>query len=168
MRSALRSKLDVNERRCHRSVTRPARGRIVALSFVALFGCKRTTTGSASPPAVVDVRPVKGSTPSPKIERDREHDGESSDRDTDEARRLFAECKAHFERTDYPRALECFQAANRIAPRAELLYDIGRTLELMGRKNEAADVYEKYLETGLSHTDRMSMELRIKTLRGGP
>jgi hypothetical protein len=38
----------------------------------------------------------------------------------------------------------------------------------MGRKHEAADVYEKYLQGDLSHMDRMTMELRIKQLRSAP
>ena len=33
------------------------------------------------------------------------------------------------------------------------------------RNGEAADVYEHYLQSDLSHMDRMSMELRIKQLR---
>jgi tetratricopeptide (TPR) repeat protein len=90
-------------------------------------------------------------------------------KDIVEARRLFQEGKAFFDRGDYPQALDRFVAAQHFAPQPAMLYDIGRTLELMGRNGEAADVYEHYLQTDLSHMDRMSMELRIKQLRSaGP
>jgi len=92
----------------------------------------------------------------------------ASPKDIAEARRLFQEGKVFFDRADYPHALERFVEAQHLVPRPATLYDIGRTLELMSRTTEAADVYELYLRTDLSHMDRMSMELRIKQLRATP
>lgn len=86
----------------------------------------------------------------------------------DVAERLVAEGRVHAARGDYPAALNRFETAYRIAPSDDVLYDLGRTLELMGRHHEAAAVYEKSHQGDLSHMDRMTMELRIKQLRSAP
>lgn len=126
---------------------------MLGVAAAALFACLRSTTTGPARPAVVDVSPAPASAAPLRVDSESARDAGAESPDSDEAARLSKEGRAHFERADYERALECFQAANRIAPRPERLYDIGRALELMGKKNEAADVYEKYLETGLSHTD---------------
>jgi tetratricopeptide (TPR) repeat protein len=84
------------------------------------------------------------------------------------AERLFAEGRAYAERGEDAAALDRFETSYRIAPNDAALYGIGQTLERMGRRGEAAEVYEKYLQTDLSPMDRMSMELRIQQLRRGP
>jgi len=88
--------------------------------------------------------------------------------DADEARRLRQEGRQLLEQTAYPEAIAKLEASMKKAPNPELLYDIGRAYELMGKRTEAADTYELYVSKGdLSHMDRMSMELRIKQLRAG-
>lgn len=84
------------------------------------------------------------------------------------AERLLAEGHAYARRGEHAAALNRFETAYRISPSDEILYAIGHTLEDMGRRGEAAEVFEKLLQGDLSHMDRMSMELRIKQLRGGP
>lgn len=84
------------------------------------------------------------------------------------ADRLFAEGRAYAQAGQQAAALDRFENAYRISPSDEILYWIGQSLENLGRRGEAAEVYEKYLQGDLSHTDRMSMEMRIRELRGGP
>ena len=170
-------------------MTRIASAALTALGLLGLLlssaiGCSGSgARGAAPPPAVVDVAPTAptapaasglSETPSTPVAggpRTREDDGGALEarsarvNEVAEARRLFSEGRECFGRGDYPQALERFEAANRLAPAPALLYDIGRTLELLGRRRDAADAYERYLQTGLSHTDRSSMELRIKLLR---
>ena len=46
----------------------------------------------------------------------------------------------------------------------ETLYDLGRNLELSGRRRDAAQVYLELLQTRMSHTDRASLEVRVQAL----
>ena len=82
--------------------------------------------------------------------------------------RLFAEGRAYAQAGQDAAALDRFENAYRIAPSDEILYAIGQSLENLGRRGEAAAIYERYLQGDLSPTDRMSMELRIRQLRGPP
>lgn len=133
----------------------------------SLGACSPGTSGTA-PPAVVDVKPVPSSRGAAIVA-----EADAGARSVvlpaiDAADRLVAEGRAYAERGEYPAALNRFETAYRIAGSDGVLYDIGRTLELMGRRGEAAEVYEKLLQGDLSHMDRMTMELRIKQLRGAP
>ena len=82
------------------------------------------------------------------------------------ADRLFAEGRAYAQAGQHAAALDRFENAYRISPSDEILYWIGRSLENLGRRGEAAMIYERYLQSELSPTDRMSMEMRIRELRG--
>ncbi len=82
------------------------------------------------------------------------------------ADRLFAEGRAYAQAGQHAAALDRFESAYRISPSDEILYWIGRSLENLGRRGEAAMIYERYLQSELSPTDRMSMEMRIRELRG--
>lgn len=62
------------------------------------------------------------------------------------AKREFDAGKAAFERSEYESALEHFLAAQRIAPAPSLTYNIGLLYERMGRFNDAATTFEKYVE----------------------
>jgi tetratricopeptide (TPR) repeat protein len=87
----------------------------------------------------------------------------------EEARELFALGRKAYADGDYAGALRLFTDAQHAAARPEVLYDIGSCLEKMGRREEAAAIYEDYVRSGnLSHIDRMSMELRIEQLRAAP
>jgi tetratricopeptide (TPR) repeat protein len=145
---------------------RPSRAVGLSLLFAVLEAC---APGSSAPPAaVVDVKPVPSARAMPVVP-----DADAGARAVvlppmDAAQRLASEGRAYAARGEYAAALNQLEAAYRISPSDDLLYDIGSTLEAMGRRAEAASVYEKFLQSDLSHMDRMSMELRIKQLRGGP
>ena len=148
-------------------MTRYHAGGLHLLLLGGLGACSPGASGSA-PVATVDVKPVPSSrSAAPPAEV------EAGARPTvlpamDAAERLVAEGRAYAERAEYPAALNRFETAYRISPSDRVLYHIGQTLELMGRRGEAAEVYEKYLQSDLSHMDRMTMELRIKQLRSAP
>ncbi len=63
-----------------------------------------------------------------------------------EARKAFADGKAAFERGDYEIALQLFQRAALIAPAPSLYYNIGMAYERLGRYQDSAIAFEKYLE----------------------
>ena len=133
----------------------------------ALGACSPGPSGSARP-AVVDVTPVPSARAEPGVAESDAGARRIALPGVDAAQSLIAEGRAYAERGEYPAALNRFETAYRISPSDRVLYDIGRTLELMGRRGEAAEVYEKYLQSDLSHMDRMTMELRIKELRSAP
>jgi tetratricopeptide (TPR) repeat protein len=136
----------------------------VALLLFTLMAC---APAAAPPAAVVDVKPVASSRVGTVAEID------AGPRPTtlppiETADRLAAEGRAYAARGELAAALNRFETAYRISPSDDVLYEIGRTLELMGRRREAAEVYEKSLQGDLSHMDRMSLELRIQQLRTAP
>ena len=140
-------------------------GPLVVLLVCALASC----SPAASPPtaAVVDVKLV------PRLDAEVADEIDAGPRPLrlppmQAADRLFAEGRAYAQAGQHAAALDRFENAYRISPSDEILYWIGQSLENLGRRGEAAEVYEKYLQSDLSHIDRMSMELRIKQLRGGP
>src|ERR1700747_3288737 len=72
----------------------------------------------------------------------------------EEAKAAFAAGKQAFERGEYEAALKQFQRANLLAPAPSLSYNIGKTYEALGRFNDAALAYERYLElAGTPQTD---------------
>lgn len=144
------------------------RSRALGLSLLLCAAAACSPGPSQAPPPVVDVRPVAAARGSTVVA-----EGGAEARPTtlppmDAAERLVAEGRVNLDHGDYPAALNRFETAYRISPSEDVLYDIGRTLERMGRRREAAEVYEKSLQGDLSQMDRMTMELRIKQLRGAP
>ena len=131
--------------------------------LVLIVACSPAAGGA--PSAVVEVRPVAGSDAGGAT------DIEAGPRPVtlppmQAAERLLAEGRAYAQRGEHAAALNRFETAYRISPSDESLYSIGQTLEDMGRRGEAAEIYEKLLQGDLSPMDRMSMELRIQQLRG--
>ncbi len=63
-----------------------------------------------------------------------------------EAKRAFLDGKAAFERGDYALALQLFQRAALIAPAPSLYYNIGIAEERLGRYEDSAIAFERYLE----------------------
>ena len=138
---------------------------ILGLAALTLLACG---PGESTPPASpVDVAPVQSGSASPS-DPEPGADGRVHLPSMGAADKLTAEGRVYANRGDYPAALNRFENAYRISPSDEVLYEIGHTLERMGKRQEAANVYEKLLQGDLSSTDRSSMELRIKQLRGGP
>ena len=121
---------------------------------------------STPPVSPVDVAPVQSARANPS-EPEQLPDGRVRLPPMGAADKLTSEGRVYAEHGDYPAALNRFENAYRISPSDEVLYEIGHTLERMGKRQEAANVYEKLLQGDLSSTDRMSMEMRIKQLRGG-
>jgi len=58
------------------------------------------------------------------------------------AREAFKQGLQFFEAGDYANALSRFEAAERVAPTAQVRYNVGRTLEKLGRLVEALSEYE--------------------------
>jgi tetratricopeptide (TPR) repeat protein len=63
-----------------------------------------------------------------------------------EAKKAFLDGKAAFERGDYESALRLFQRASLIAPAPSLYYNIGMAYERLGRYEDSAIAFEKYLQ----------------------
>lgn len=129
--------------------------RIVPLVVVVACGAQQTS----SSPTVVDVNPAasRSALDVPDADAPRGSD----------AQELFRQGREAFANGDYEPAKKRFEAAFAADARPEILYDIGACLEKMGRREEAAATYERYLraDKDISHIDRMSMELRIEQLR---
>jgi len=137
--------------------------RVALLLLCAVGAC---SPAAPPPAAVVDVKPVGSASVGGVAEVDAGARAVTLP-PIDAADRLAAEGRAYAARGELTAALNRFENAYRISPSDDVLYEIGRTLERMGRHREAADVYEKALQGDLSPTDRSSMELRIQQLRGG-
>lgn len=76
---------------------------------------------------------------------------------------------AHYRAGRYAEALKAFEEAYRLHPSAGLLYNQAACLEQLGRKSEAADMYERYLDEqdkDVYDTKTPQIRERIKTLRG--
>lgn len=146
-----------------------ARGAAAPLSVLSLVlsACGGPEARRPEGPVVVDVARTPPVDAAAALPEDAGARPEHAPRDHEDlAKRLFREGRQHFDAGEYELALERFEAAYKASPKVELLYDIGRTLELMGRKSDAADVYERYTrQADLTYIDRSSMELRIKQLR---
>jgi tetratricopeptide (TPR) repeat protein len=63
-----------------------------------------------------------------------------------EAKQAFADGKAAFDRQDYALALQLFERAAMIAPAPSLYYNIGVADERLGRYQDSAFAFEKYLQ----------------------
>jgi hypothetical protein len=63
-----------------------------------------------------------------------------------EAKKAFLDGKAAYERGDYESALRLFQRATLIAPAPSLYYNIGMAYERLGRYEDSAIAFERYLE----------------------
>jgi tetratricopeptide (TPR) repeat protein len=63
-----------------------------------------------------------------------------------EAKKAFTDGKAAYERGDYDSALRLFQRAALIAPAPSLYYNIGMAYERLGRFEDSAIAFERYLE----------------------
>lgn len=97
--------------------------------------------------------------------REKARGAPSDDALTDEARAFFVRGLALYERGRYRAAYEAFVAARRFAPTAEVLYNMARTSERLGRRREASDLYAAYLRAQPKADDRDEVEARITALR---
>ena len=84
----------------------------------------------------------------------------------DRARAEFETGASAYERGDYESALVHFEASYTVSHRPELLFNIGRALEKLGRPGEAANRLREYLVARPDSEDRAAVEARIGALDG--
>lgn len=86
--------------------------------------------------------------------------------DDDEAHSLYDAGRRAFEAGRYDRALEDFQHAYALSPRAELLYNIGQAADRLRHDAEALDAFEQYLASPQADESlRAQIQGRIDVLR---
>jgi tetratricopeptide (TPR) repeat protein len=80
----------------------------------------------------------------------------------------FDRAYAHFQAKRYEKAYEGFMESYRLYPNNGFLYNAAVSLEMAGRKAEAADLYERYLDEmprGISDPKESQIRARINKLR---
>jgi len=88
--------------------------------------------------------------------------------DQDERARVhFESGRAYFEEGAYERALQEFETAYELSPRTVMLFNLGTTYERLGRLEEAAESFERYLREGsdIQPQQRTLLERRVANLR---
>jgi len=80
------------------------------------------------------------------------------------ASKLDAEGKKAYSGKDFLKALKSFQAAWTLSPDPRYAYNAARCLERLGRLDEAADWYRKYLEAAPDAPDRAEVETKMRVL----
>jgi tetratricopeptide (TPR) repeat protein len=81
----------------------------------------------------------------------------------------FDRAHAHYQAGRYEKAMHAYREAYRLYPVNSFLYNVGACLEQLGRKGEAADMYERYLNEmpkGQSDPKEPKIREHIKQLRG--
>jgi len=73
---------------------------------------------------------------------------------------------AHYQAGRFEKALHAFEEAYKLYPLANFLYNEAACLERMGRKEEAAQMYGRYLAGNPTATDAEKVKKRIAKLRG--
>jgi tetratricopeptide (TPR) repeat protein len=73
---------------------------------------------------------------------------------------------AHYKAGRFDRALAAFAEAYKLNPLSTFLHDQADALERLGRRAEAADMYERYLAAGPLSADVPKVTTRIRKLRG--
>src|SRR5438105_3307438 len=78
----------------------------------------------------------------------------------------FDRAVAHYDAGRYEKALYAFEQANKLFPQPNFLYNQAACLDRLGRKDEAAAMYGRYLAANPSATDAEKVKKRIAKLRG--
>lgn len=84
---------------------------------------------------------------------------------SDEVVALFEQGLAAYRLANYEEAEQLFAQAHALEALPDLSYNHARTLELLGRFGDAADVYARFLEEAPDADDRDVIETRIRNLR---
>lgn len=84
---------------------------------------------------------------------------------SDEVVALFEQGLAAYRLANYEEAEQLFAQAHALEALPDLSYNHARTLELLGRFGDAADVYARFLEEAPDAEDRDVIETRIRNLR---
>lgn len=77
---------------------------------------------------------------------------------------VLIEATDHFRQRRYERALESYRRAQKLEALPTIHRDVARTLEQLGRYQEAIDAYQKYLEERPKAEDRADVEDAISRL----
>ena len=85
--------------------------------------------------------------------------------DDERAAMHFRAAQSYFDDENFEQALVEFQAARELSERPEMLYNIGLTLERLGRWDEAADAHRQFLEVAPDHPDASEAERRMTRSR---
>lgn len=86
-------------------------------------------------------------------------------KDKQRAAHLAAEGAQHYKQGEFEVSAALLRQAYALYPQANLLYNLGRSLEGMGDFAGAIDAYERYLATATKIEDRGAIERRITTLK---
>jgi tetratricopeptide (TPR) repeat protein len=82
--------------------------------------------------------------------------------EVDDARGHFTAARSHFDRGDYESALREFDAAYRLSPQAEILYNLSLVHERLGQIPEALDALRRYLASDAPIENRELLEIRAR------
>ncbi len=83
----------------------------------------------------------------------------------EEARSVFEAGRVAFDAGRFEDALEYFQRAHELSGRADLLFNVGTTLDRLRRDQEALDAFEAYVEARPDATNRSQVDARMAILR---
>jgi tetratricopeptide (TPR) repeat protein len=81
-----------------------------------------------------------------------------------EARRLYEEALAHFTNGELDKAIANLEAAYRIAPAAELLYNLGQAYRRTGDCRKALDFYRRFLDSDPAGIARERAQARVSDM----
>ncbi|MDQ1347163.1 MAG: hypothetical protein QG573_532 [Acidobacteriota bacterium] len=90
---------------------------------------------------------------------------EPSQADRVQALRHIQQAEAHYRVSNYPAALASYQAAYRLDPRPDLLFNLARCHEVMAQLPEAIGHYQRYLEEKPQAEDAALVRARLESLR---
>ena len=82
----------------------------------------------------------------------------------DEARALFVQGQSAYKEGRLMQARRALEQAYKLAPSAELEFDLGRLYERTGEPDAAIAHFHRYLSSGLDATERAQIETRIQAL----
>lgn len=81
--------------------------------------------------------------------------------DDERAAMHFHAAQSYFDDENFEQALVEFQAARELSERPELIYNVGLTLERLGRWGEAAEAHRQFLAAAPDHPDAGEAERRM-------
>jgi len=81
--------------------------------------------------------------------------------DDERAAMHFQAAQSYFDDENFEQALVEFRAARELSARPELIYNVGLTLERLGRWDEAAETHRQFLEEAPDHRDAGEAERRM-------
>src|SRR5439155_258530 len=131
-------------------------------------------TGNAAVARLLARQPKKAESPGPitsPSQLDKPAEGEEppvTKTGVEGAQDWFDRGYAHYQAGRFEKALHAFEEAYRLYPQANFLYNEAACLERLGRKDEAADMYGRYLAGNPTATDVEKVKKHIAKLRGQP